>query len=136
MEKSEFPCQARYTFDIASRNSDANCFRKRHSYSRRLVISKPSMCENCVYNKKPVPLFLLSYFDEKENTRLFYMNRTGWESEEGVLKEYETIQRNRKTFEARGVFGKDSYRSKWAIERLDPETKKVTLYKKLEPHAN
>lgn len=38
-------------FDTASRNSDSNCFRKKKSYSKRLIKSNPFTCDGCVYNK-------------------------------------------------------------------------------------
>lgn len=39
-------------FEIACRNSDANCFRKKKSYSLPLVKRNQSICDDCVYNTK------------------------------------------------------------------------------------
>jgi hypothetical protein len=81
--------------------------------------------------EKSERLWLLSYFDQKLNERRFYMNRTGFPSEDRALQEYERIMNHKKHMEAKGVFTTDlSFRSKYALEVF--ENGKIKLLRTLD----
>ena len=46
-----YPCGDPLTMSACSGNSDANCFRNRSSYAKRLVKKDNTICNGCVYNE-------------------------------------------------------------------------------------
>lgn len=46
-----YPCGHRSDMSINAQNSDANCFRTRPSYAKKLVKKDNKICNGCPYNE-------------------------------------------------------------------------------------
>jgi hypothetical protein len=57
-----------------------------------------------------ITYYQITYFDQKENCRVKYLNGTSWETENGAIEEFERIRKRDYELKSQGTFpGKYKY---------------------------